>query len=201
LEVVDLKGISTGESNSHHYDLIAHWRKRDQQFQSLVAHLHQTSELAEFFAAKVGLPEVGKILGLSHDVGKTSDRYQIYLRSAEGIISPDEDEYVDVKAQRGKIDHSTAGAQLVYRRLIKRGLEGKILAQFLALALASHHSGLIDCLTPDGRNNFQRRMDKSDEDTHFTEAVEKLPEIVRRLDAILAEPIEKRFYENLVRLK
>ena len=99
--------------------------------------------------------------------------------------------------QAGKIDHSTAGAQLIYRKLASRGQEGKFLAQFSALALASHHSGLIDCLTPDGKNNFQRRMDKPDEDTHFTEAMGKLPDIAQQLDEILAQPVEQRFYKKL----
>lgn len=71
------------------------------------------------------------------------------------------------------------------------------MTQFAALALASHHSGLIDCLTPDGKNNFQRRIDKPDEDTHFTEAMGKLPDIAQQLDDILAQPVEQRFYKKL----
>ena len=89
-------------------------------------------------------------MGLLHDFGKASQEYQNYLRTNEGLISPDEDGYS--QAKRGEIDHSTAGAQLIYQKLASRGQEGKILAQFLSLAIASHHSGLIDCLnttTPD----------------------------------------------------
>ncbi len=173
--------------------LIAHWRERDQKAQSLRTHLHETSELAERLAGKVGLPEVGKVLGLLHDVGKASAKYQEYLLTQEGLISPDEDGYSH--AVRGEIDHSTAGAQLIHARLGCRAQEGKLLAQFLALALASHHSGLIDCLKPDGKNNFQRRMDKPDEDTHFFEVTEKLPDILEQLDEILARPVEQGFYK------
>ena len=187
---------------SQSYDeLIAHWRKRDEQAQSLTSHLTEASELAERFATKVGLPEVGKILGLLHDFGKASDEYQKYLRSGEGLINPDEDEYVDYKAKRGKIDHSTAGAQLVYQKLSSRGPQGKYLAQVLALALASHHSGLIDCLTPAGENNFKRRIYKKDEDTHFTEVQRKLLVIEQKLDSILIQPIEQRFWEKLAGMK
>lgn len=191
--LASLYGIKTKQDD----ELIAHWRKRDKQAQSLIAHLVETSELAERFAAKVGLPEVGKILGLMHDFGKASNKYQNYLCSAEGLINPDEDEYVDAEAQKGKIDHSTAGSQLAYKKLASRGREGKFLAQFLALAMASHHSGLIDCLTPDGKNNFQRRIEKPDGDTHFSEARKKLPVIEQQLDEILAQPIEQRFFKKL----
>lgn len=173
-------------------DLIAHVR-RDRKEQLLITHLTQASQLAEGFAAKVGFSEIGKVMGLLHDFGKASEKFQGYLRSNEGLISPDEDGYVE--ARRGEVDHSTAGAQLAYEKLANRGQEGKILAQFLALAIASHHSGLIDCLKPDGANEFKRRIEKADNDTHLTEARNKLPDIEKQLDEILSQPIEKRFYQ------
>lgn len=182
------------------YNLIAH-RRKDGKEQSLVTHLVEASQLAEGFAAKVGIPEIGKIMGLLHDFGKASKSYQSYLRSAEGLINPDEDDYVDFKAKKGKIDHSTAGAQLVYQKLVNRGREGKFLAQFLALAIASHHSGLIDCLKPDGANEFERRITKDDKDTHLTEVRSKLPEIVKRLDEILTQSLEKHFFEKIMAMK
>lgn len=114
-------GITSGTDNG----LVAHWRKRDQEAQSLQTHLLETSQLAESFAAKVGLAELGRVLGLLHDFGKASDQYQKYLASADGRINPDEDEYVDAKAQKGKIDHSTAGAQLVHQKLAIRGQAGR----------------------------------------------------------------------------
>lgn len=182
-------------------DLIAHRREKDGVEQSLIAHLTQSAELAALCAAKVQLAEIGKILGLLHDFGKASKDYQDYLRSAEGLISPDEDDHVDYKAKKGKIDHSTAGAQLLYRKLESRGCKGWTLAQFLALAIASHHSGLIDCLKPDGTNEFQRRIAKDDKDTHLTEATRRLPDIENQLDEILAQPIEQQFWEILNGMK
>lgn len=181
-------------------DLIAHVRK-DGKEQSLIIHLTESSQLAEGFAAKVGLPEIGKMMGLLHDFGKASKEFQEYLRSATGRTNPDEDEYVDYEAKKGKIDHSTAGAQLIFEKLASRGQEGKILAQFLALAIASHHSGLIDCLTPSGDNKFGERIKKEDEKTHLAEARGKLPDIERQLDEILARPIEQRFVEKLKRMR
>ncbi len=186
-------GVMT--ENEPEDDLIAHIRKKDKKKQLLRTHLREASQQAEGFAAKIGLPEIGRILGLLHDFGKASQEYQDYLRTQEGLINPDEDNYS--KAKRGEVDHSTAGAQLVFEKLANRGVEGKILAQLLALAIASHHSGLIDCLKPDGFNEFKRRIEKSYDDTNFAEARRKLPDIEKELDEILAQPIEKQFFAKI----
>lgn len=176
-------------------ELIAHRRKSDGGEQTLIKHLQESSQLARGFAAKIGLSEIGRILGLLHDFGKASDKYQGYLRSKEGLINPDEDGYVD--AHRGEIDHSTAGAQLVYEKLSDSDNQKPILMQVLALILASHHSGLIDCLTPEGGNNFLRRMIKADDDTHFIEAKRKLPQIEKQLDSLLSFSPEKVLLEKM----
>ncbi len=176
-------------------ELIAHRRERDGMEQPLVDHLAQTAILAERFAAKVGLPEVGKIMGLLHDLGKASSEFQGYLRSRQGLISPDEDGYVDAK--RGEVDHSTAGAQLVYEKLASRGREGRFVAQFLALAIASHHSGLIDCLKPSGENNFERRITKDDKNTRLMEARSRIPVIEQQLDETLLGHFETHFFRKI----
>jgi CRISPR-associated endonuclease/helicase Cas3 len=179
--------------------LIAHCRQRDKKDQSLIEHLTETADITEGLCTKVGLKKIGRIMGLLHDFGKASKEYQDYLKTNEGLTNPDEDNYSTAK--RGEIDHSTAGAQLVYKKLANRGQDGKILAQFLALAIASHHSGLIDCLKPDGFNDFQRRIEKEDANTHLAEARSKLPDIEKQLDEILAQPIEKQFFEKLMGMR
>jgi len=181
-------------------EFIAHIRKEDNEKQKLIDHLIQVGEKCSELVAKISLPkEIGKILGLLHDFGKASKDYQDYLKTNEGLINPDEDNYS--KAKRGEVDHSTAGAQLVYEKLANRGQEGKILAQFLALAIASHHSGLIDCLKPDGFNEFERRIKKNDSDTHLKEARSNLQSVEVQLDKILAQPIEKQFFKKLISIE
>jgi CRISPR-associated endonuclease/helicase Cas3 len=153
---------------------IAHIRKEDNEVQSLADHLRESACLAGGFADRIGLKSSGYLLGLVHDLGKASSEFQQYIRSATGLISPDEDDYVDTTGKRGMIDHSTAGAQAIHSRLSPQGGEGALIGQLLALCVASHHSGLIDCLTPDGVDNFQRRISKSHEQTHANEALEQV---------------------------
>ena len=134
-------------------DFIAHRREKDGEMQSLWDHLMETSHLSAGFAGKIGLPRHGELLGLLHDLGKASAEFDRYIRSATGLIDPDEDDYVDAEEQKGKIDHSSAGAQIIYRALSKKD-KGNLAAEMLSLVIASHHSGLIDCFTPDGVDNL-----------------------------------------------
>jgi CRISPR-associated endonuclease/helicase Cas3 len=159
---------------------IAHLRKKDKEPQYLSEHLIEVSKLAGQFASKIGLKEGGEILGLLHDLGKASREFQDYIQAATGLIDPDSDHYVDAKAKKGKVDHSSAGAQVIYNHFWKKGSEERLVAQVLALSIASHHSGLIDCLAPNGDDNFTRRLEKPEENTHVSEALSNLDNPVKQ---------------------
>ncbi len=155
---------------------IAHVREVDRKEQALSEHLQAVARLSGVFAGGLGLRRSGELIGLLHDLGKYGENFQAYLKSATGLLNPDIDEdFVDAKELKGRIDHSTAGAQLIWRELSQRGEMGLVVGQILALCIASHHSGLIDCLTSDPSNpiedNFSRRMDKSEEKAHLEEAI------------------------------
>lgn len=175
------------------YSYIAHQRKQDGAVQSLEEHLFGVAEIAESFAAKIGLGKQGELIGLLHDLGKYSEEFQNYLKSAVGIINADEDDFVDAQGLKGKVDHSTAGAQLVWEELSKHGQMGEIVGQILALCIASHHSGLIDCLSSSpksfGEDLFTKRMQKFDDRTHLQEARTKMDElIVKRFRELIDSP-------------
>ncbi len=157
-------------------DYIAHRREKDGEIHWLSQHLSDVSKITGKFAAKIDMKEQGEIIGLLHDIGKTSQEFQDYIKSAVGLLSPDEDDYVDAAGLRGKVDHSTAGAQLINREIAHNGKESEFVAQVLSLCLASHHSGLIDCISPDGKDTFSKRMDKEQEKTHSEEVFGKLRE-------------------------
>lgn len=161
---------------------IAHQRKSDGAVQSLESHLIEVSDIAKSLTSKIGLKDQGELIGLLHDLGKYSNEFQIYLKSAVGLIDQDEDDYVDARGMRGRVDHSTAGAQLVWQELSTHGKMGPIVGQILSLCIASHHSGLIDCLSSDansfGADSFTKRISKADDHTHFREATEKMGETI-----------------------
>ena len=161
-------------------EYLAHIRQKDGEKQSVFEHLMGVAIRSGQFASKLGLERQGHLIGLLHDLGKYSDEFQRYIRSAEGMINPDEDDYVDALGMKGKIDHSTAGAQHIFRHLIGRGNTGRLVGQFLSLCVASHHSGLIDCLDPGGKDVFTARMNKANESTHYNQAITRLEDSIRK---------------------
>lgn len=168
-------------------DFVAHVRKRDQAQQAVAAHLAGVADLARAHASKLGIDDAGELLGLLHDLGKYSQRFQAYIRSATGLLNQDEDEeYVDTTGLRGKIDHSTAGAQFIWERLSGQGALGCLVGQALALCLVSHHSGLIDCLSPAGEDTFGRRIRKGKDRTFLDEVLAAVdPGVIERSNALL----------------
>lgn len=151
-----------------HRTAIARRRDSDQAEQPLVQHLQETARLCADSTQKIGTEEAGRLLGLLHDFGKYSTEFQ---------------EYLTANKQRGKVDHATAGAQLLWQHLNGYGKESCLISQMLALCLVSHHGGLIDCLSPDGsENSFQNRIRKDDAETH-------LQECLARADKEIAEAL------------
>lgn len=100
---------------------MAHYRKRDNTTHLVGEHLRSVGLLAAGFAGKLNIALAGELIGLLHDIGKYSQEFQDYIQSALGLVNCDEDDYVDADAQRGKVDHSSAGAQYIWRALSERG--------------------------------------------------------------------------------
>ena len=177
------------------FTFIAHVRQTDKCPQSVQTHLVETSELAKIFARKLNLEPVGELLGLMHDFGKYSHKFQKYIHDETGLFNPDLDDE-ESTPNGSKVDHSTAGAQWVYRELRKFGAElgiGELFGQMLGLCIASHHGeGLIDCLDGGGNAVWKKRFEKEDELTHLAECEQNADEIVRQKAHELAG-------ENLIR--
>ncbi len=172
----------------HLKEFVAHRRDDDGEIQGLWSHLFGVACLSGEFASKIGLEKHGKVAGLLHDLGKATEVFNNYIKSATGLIDPDEDDYVDYKGKKGKIDHSTAGAQYIYQIFNRKGKEYKLLTQILSIVIASHHSGLIDCMTCDGVDNYTTRMNKSDDLTGTSKAIKKLnKDIKSQVDTILSD--------------
>ncbi len=185
---------------------VAHVRG-DNKVQPLEAHLRGVAQVAAEFAAKFGLATHGELIGLLHDLGKYSAAFQAYIQSATGLLNQDEDEeFVDADGLRGKIDHSTCGAQFIWQHLAdKDDPLARIAGQVLALCIASHHSGLIDCLasrpgkaTEDG---LARRLGKADSSTHLREVLEKVdPVLLEEARQLLARPETTSVFQGWLKL-
>lgn len=153
---------------------LAHYRVVDSAMHSVKTHSVETSQFAKRFAGKIGLDLVGELLGLLHDLGKYSFKYQCYLKSAVGLLRPGDDDYIDGKRCKGKIDHSTAGAQWIWEALKNEVKINKLLAEIVSLCALSHHSGLIDVLDISGEDKFSARLSKDFALTHYYEVREKI---------------------------
>jgi CRISPR-associated endonuclease/helicase Cas3 len=151
---------------------IAHRRESDGKVQTVISHLNEVSTICSRLTDKIDLPKAGRLLGMLHDLGKYSHDFQVYIKSATNLLNPDiDDEYVDVKGLKRRIDHSTAGAQWVWQKFSGSGEQGRLISQILSVCLASHHGGLLDCLRVDGTNGFMKRISKKDEETHLHECL------------------------------
>ena len=130
-----------------------------------------------------------------HDFGKYSRKFQKYIHDETGLFNPDLDDE-ESTPNGSKVDHSTAGAQWVYRELRKFGAAqgiGELFGQMLGLCIASHHGeGLIDCLDGEGNPKWVERFNKTDELTHLAECEQNADEVVQQKAHELAG-------ENLIR--
>ena len=166
---------------------VSHIRNFDRKIQSVEEHLLETSYMAGIFAEKFDLKRYGELAGILHDIGKSTEEFQLYILSG-----PNSE----------RTDHSTAGAQLVYRYFTnKRQPVYQILRQILSLVIASHHSGLIDCISPDGTDTYTKRMIKSNELTRLGEAEINLDYYINEkintllLDETILSDLEKKMLE------
>ena len=157
-------------TNAEH-TFVAHYRQTDGAIQDVWTHLENVGERTARIAEKIGLGPVGKLAGLVHDLGKASDAFDAYIRNAVGLDLKDGS---DSKAVKGTIDHSTAGGLWVHS-LMSQTPETVLAQQAISLLVVSHHSGLIDCLTVDGQDGFERRLDKTESQTRLKECLSNAP--------------------------
>ena len=139
-------------------DYLAHLIPETNRSQTLDDHSKTVSQLAKKYGGDIGLATLAELAGLMHDAGKAKQTFQTYLKTND-------------TSQRGKINHSTAGAKYLIEKSSQSSTTEKKCCQILALTILSHHSGLIDCLDPEGNDKFTERLHPSTE-IHYTESIQ-----------------------------
>jgi CRISPR-associated endonuclease/helicase Cas3 len=104
----------------------AHSRNAQGKRHELVTHLRAVADLAAGFAEPIDGAACARYLGLWHDVGKFSQRFQEYLAACE----------TNPQKAHQKVDHKTAGSIIA-----------KMHTGTLAMLVQAHHGGLR---TPNG---------------------------------------------------
>ena len=99
---------------------------------TLVDHLDAVAKRSSGNAVHFDAAHWGYLAGLWHDLGKFSPQFQGYIASASGY-----DTEAHVEGCKGRVDHSTAGAQRAVGQF-------KALGRPLAYLIAGHHAGLPD---------------------------------------------------------
>ena len=124
---------------------IAHKRgESDNAEQPLLEHLKNVSELSEKFAKCLNLSDYADIIGMLHDIGKYSNRFQERINGNEKI----------------KVDHSTCGSQEAFKMKL-------LMASF---CIAGHHGGIPDIGAASDRDEdstLRGRLKKRTEDYSF----------------------------------
>ncbi|MGX4671004.1 CRISPR-associated helicase Cas3' [Cerasibacillus sp. JNUCC 74] len=133
-------------------DFIAHIRQSDNNIQRVKDHLLEVKELAEQYGTPMGIKYLCGLAGVLHDFGKYSNAFREYIIQA--VHHP------DAPPKRGSVDHSTAGAKLLFDLFHKDHIvpEKAIVAEVVGNAIISHHSYLHDFFTPELDSKYLTRV-------------------------------------------
>jgi CRISPR-associated endonuclease/helicase Cas3 len=121
----------------------------DGPWEPLEEHLMLVASYCERKSAKFDCQEIGRLLGIWHDLGKYSDEFQEYLKSVGGAD-------VHIGDVSSRVDHSTSGARFANDNeslpfLVRRAM---------AYCIAGHHAGLCNAVADGHCSPLEKRLTK-----------------------------------------
>lgn len=142
----------------------------------LADHCREAAHIASDALTGAGLPKTGRLIGMLHDMGKYSGKFQSYIEAA----------FQGEKVKAGSVNHSFASViWLLENYHNTEDPYQKLACEMLSYAVGSHH-GLFDPLDVYGKNGFVHRLEKSREELCYEEAVHNFFE-----DCIREEELKK----------
>lgn len=145
----------------------------DGKIQTLTEHCRETADLCQKRAAPIGFGETGYLIGLLHDFGKATEKFQNYIKSPETAV-------------RGSIHHAPGGAIYIYDRKYANTVNQseRITAQIISMVIYGHHSGLMDVVSPDGKQTLSDSLTQDKEKLCYEESRERFLDEVAGEDEI-----------------
>lgn len=143
--------------------MIAHINEKQEE-QSLQEHCQRVAFYTAAALQSVRLSKLGYLIGLLHDMGKATQRFDTYIRKShagEGV-------------RRGSVNHTFAGVIYIWEQYHdSKDMFQMLTAELVAYAIGAHH-GLFDCVGFDevGKGDFEYRIQKDKEELCYAEAVQ-----------------------------
>lgn len=127
--------------------------------EALADHVRLVADLCEQNCRKFGVPSLGRLVGIVHDAGKSSEQWQRYLLNDE---------------QSEMIPHAPTGAKLLWQTAQEFSDVSyeRYAAEIAELLVWGHHSGLSDVIEPDGAASYEARLQEMP-DSGQAEAIEQ----------------------------
>jgi CRISPR-associated endonuclease/helicase Cas3 len=120
--------------------------------QLLETHLYNVAALSSSFSY---CPNISKLMGLLHDLGKATNSFQKYLENG---------------GERGSVIHAFQGAFYGDEISCAESAPSVLLKDILEMVIISHHNELRDGISPDGLSVFFDILNrKADQKLYYTE--------------------------------
>ncbi|MGI6107615.1 MAG: CRISPR-associated endonuclease Cas3'' [Lachnospiraceae bacterium] len=178
-------------------DFKAHIREKTQNcqeetYQSVSEHCINTAAYAEENGNGFDMPKTMRLIGLFHDIGKSTTEFDTYLeRSALG----------DPSVHRGDINHSSAGARKIMDSIPDGSSAQKLVKEMAAYTVAAHH-GTFDELDLGGEDKFTQRVFHPQKEIHYSEVVKNCADWLKEEDyRSLISSAAQEMQSNLTKMR